>query len=78
MSYSEFEDKRAKSVDLDEVVHDEPPHQDLRCLHIQLFSSLVFNELNIRTNRWTYQVEWMNGGWIVSCHVFLLTLQYLF
>lgn len=28
--------------------------------------------------KWPCQVEWMNGGWIVSCHVFLLTLQYLF
>ena len=31
----------ANSVDLDEVAHYEPPHQDLRCLQIQLFSSLV-------------------------------------
>ena len=30
----------ANSVDLDEVAHDEPPHQDLRCLQIQHFSSL--------------------------------------
>ena len=28
-------------MDLDEVAHNEPPHQDLRCLQIQLFSSLV-------------------------------------
>ena len=28
---------RANSVDLDEVAHYEPPHQDLRCLQIQLF-----------------------------------------
>ena len=34
----------ANSVDLDEVAHDEPPHQDLHCL--QLFSSLVVKELN--------------------------------
>ena len=26
--------------------HHEPPHQDLRCLQIQLFSSLVLIELN--------------------------------
>ena len=32
-------------MDLDEVAHDEPPHQDLRCLQIQLFSSLVVKEL---------------------------------
>ena len=31
------------SVDLDEVAHYEPPHQDLLCLQIQLFSSLVVN-----------------------------------
>ena len=27
------------------MAHLEPPHQDLRCLQIQLFSSLVFREL---------------------------------
>ena len=32
---------RGQSVDLDRVVHHEPPHQDLRCLQIQLFLSLV-------------------------------------
>ena len=33
-------------MDLDEVAHDEPPHQDLPCLQIQLhvFSSLVVKE----------------------------------
>ena len=31
----------ANSVDLEEMAHDEPPHQDLRCLKFQLFSSLV-------------------------------------
>ena len=36
----------ADSVDVDEVAHFEPPHQDLRCLKIQLFSSLVLKELN--------------------------------
>ena len=39
-----LEDKN--SVDLREVAHNnEPPHQDLRCLQIQLFSSLVIEEL---------------------------------
>ena len=33
------------SVDLNEVAHFEPPHQDLRCLQIPLFSSLVVKEL---------------------------------
>ena len=32
-------------MDLDEVAHYEPPHQDLQCLQIQLFSSLVLKEL---------------------------------
>ena len=39
----------ANSVDLDEVAHHEPPHQDLCCLQIQLFSSVVVKELNIRS-----------------------------
>ena len=39
-----------KCVDLDEVAHDEPPHQDLLCLQIQLFSSLVLKELNVNRN----------------------------
>ena len=37
----EFENYSANSVDLDEVAHYEPPHQDLRYLQIQLFLSLV-------------------------------------
>ena len=36
---------RADSVDLDEMAYYEPPHQDLHCLQIQLFSSLVVKEL---------------------------------
>ena len=39
VSYSEFKCKRANSVDPDEVAHYEPPHQDLHCLHINLFSA---------------------------------------
>ena len=39
-----IKDWRANSVDLDEVAHDEPPHQDLRCLQIPLFSSVVLKE----------------------------------
>ena len=35
---------QTKSVDLDEVAQFEPPHQDLRCLQMQLFSSLVVKE----------------------------------
>ena len=39
--------KNSNSVDLDqvEVAQDEPPHQDLHCLQVQLFSSLVLKEL---------------------------------
>ena len=37
----------ANSVDPDEVAHNEPPHQDLAVLKIQLFSSLVFKALKI-------------------------------
>ena len=29
------------------MAHNEPPHQDLRCLQIQLFSSLVVKELRV-------------------------------
>ena len=39
-----LEGKQCRS---DEVAHYEPPHQDLRCLQIQLFSSLVLKELNL-------------------------------
>ena len=35
-----IKDQKANSVDLDEMAHYEPP-QDLRCLQIQLFSSLA-------------------------------------
>ena len=35
----------ANIVDLDEVAHYEPRHQDLHCLQIQLFLSLEHKEL---------------------------------
>ena len=38
-------------MDLDEVAHYEPPHQDLHCLQIQLFSSLVLKELILLMKR---------------------------
>ena len=41
ISYEEFKDQRVNSVDLNEVAHYEPPHQDLFCLQIQLFASQV-------------------------------------
>ena len=50
ISYWEFKDHRANSVDLDEVAHDEPPHQDLYCLQIQLFWSVLVKELMVH---WT-------------------------
>ena len=34
---------------LDEVAHHEPSHQDLHCLQIQLFSSLILKELTSKT-----------------------------
>ena len=37
----------ANCVDLDEVAHFEPPHQDLHCLQIPLFSSLALKESTI-------------------------------
>ena len=46
IAYREFKDYRANSVDPDEVAHYEPPHPDLCWLQIQLFSSLVFKELD--------------------------------
>ena len=42
---------RANSLDLDEVAHYELPHQNLRCLQIQLFSCLVLTELIERNFR---------------------------
>ena len=36
--------EKANNVDLDEVAHDELPHQDLWCLQIQLLASLVLKE----------------------------------
>ena len=41
----------ANSVDLDEMAHFEPPHQDLCCLQMQLFSSLVLKEVSIHSKR---------------------------
>ena len=36
-----FRDWRTNNVELDEVAHYEPPHKDLHCLQIYLFSSLA-------------------------------------
>ena len=35
------------SIDLNEVAHYEPPHQDLGCLQIQLFLSLELKKLTL-------------------------------
>ena len=53
ISYLELKNYRANSVDLDEMAHFEPPHQELRCLRIQLFLSLVLKELRVDS----YSVE---------------------
>ena len=39
--YREFKDESSNNVDPDEVAHYEPPHLDLHCLPIQLFSFLA-------------------------------------
>ena len=41
-----FKDKRANSVDPDEVAHNEPPNLDLGCLQIQLFS--LFGAISVK------------------------------
>ena len=45
-----------KSIALDEVVHYEPPHQDLRYLQIQLFPSLVFRVRGLNLSRYLLHV----------------------
>ena len=42
------------------MAHDEPPHQDLRCLQIRLFSSLVVKEL-IEVCLWKGHIIRMNS-----------------
>ena len=44
---SEFKDKRANRVDIDEMAHYEPPSQDVHCLQIYLFTSIALKELRI-------------------------------
>ena len=62
----------ANSVDLDEVAHDEPPHQYLRCLQIQLFSSLVLKELNSQND-----LLWPNKQFKYGRNILLLLLLLL-
>ena len=71
ISYSEFKDWRANSVD-----HNEPPHQDLRCLQIYLFSSYALKEFNgmavleklakIKLNFWGLNLHSMIETWAQS------------
>ena len=42
LSYWEYKDYKANSVNLDEVAHFESPRQDLRCLQIQLYRLWYF------------------------------------
>ena len=44
-------DLRANSVDPDEVAHNEPPHLDLHCLQIQIFSFLEFKAFKFKLDR---------------------------
>ena len=52
----------ANCVDLDEVAHIEPPHQNLRRLRIRLFSSLLLTELK---GPLLYQHRGWSGGAMV-------------
>ena len=64
--------KRATSVDLDEVVHCEPPHQDLRFLKIQLYLSLVYGEHERQcVADSTFQVKYTKAVSSFSLHTFL-------
>ena len=75
--------QRANSVDMDEVAHNEPPHQNLRCLQIQLFSSLVLKELtfvNIPCVHFTYEALARNlTVYQISCiHLTICDLDIIF
>ena len=48
----------ADSIDLDEVAHYEPPHQDLCCLQIQLFSSLVLKRVKLLVTFVIYEYKY--------------------
>ena len=45
VSYGEVREKKANSVEVDEVALNEPPHQNLCCLQIQLVLVLVHQVL---------------------------------
>ena len=47
-------------MDLDEVAHYEPHHQDLLCLQILLFSYVVLKELRNRKYSLQYQGSHLN------------------
>ena len=48
--HTENSKTRGQTVDPDEVAHYQPPHQDLPCLQIELFSSPVLKELKGRSH----------------------------
>ena len=49
----DVKDYKVNSVDPEEVAQYEPPHLDLHCLHIQLFTFLEFLVLNIIKGPWS-------------------------
>ena len=55
LSFCELKDQKANSVDSDEVAHYEPPHLDLHCLQIKIFSLiLVFTKCLVTTSIFSY------------------------
>ena len=67
---------RGQTVDLDEVAHFKPHHQDLHCLQIQLFLSLVPDELiRTDTNRTVHSSE-DNMNHNKMCEVSLLIMSH--
>ena len=50
------------TVDSDEAAHHEPPHQNLRCLYIQQFSSL---ELKVLKSRYNLVVKDKASVWVL-------------
>ena len=48
------------------MAHHEPPHQDLRCLQIQLFSSLVVKELNKLLTGIRDHIDYYHKRWVTE------------
>ena len=70
ISYWEFKEYRANSVDLDEAAHYEPPHQDLCCLQILLNASLGLKELkhDFTSDFLIYQDHEVLRAWLSDLH----------